>query len=65
MTDDKPPCNECKHSQGWKPEWLQTTALALVCTHPSALRLNEGAVWLASLARERCRGRRYERIAKH
>jgi hypothetical protein len=61
MTDDRPPCAECRNSDHWKPEWLQTTALALVCRHPSALRLNGGAVWLASIAREICKGRRFER----
>ena len=60
MTDDKPACADCRHSTRWKPEWLRTEALALVCTHKSALRLNEGAVWLASIAREVCRGRRWE-----
>jgi hypothetical protein len=60
-TDDRPLCAECRNSTEWKPDWLQTPATALVCTHPSALRINQGAVWLASLAREICRGRRFER----
>ena len=60
-TDDRPPCAECRNSADWKPEWLRTQARALVCRHASALRLNDGAVWLASLAREICKGRRFER----
>lgn len=60
MTDNRPDCTDCRHSTRWKPEWLATSALALVCTHKSALRINQGAVWLASLAREVCRGRRWE-----
>jgi hypothetical protein len=61
MTDDRPPCAECRHSTRWKPEWLESQALALVCTHASAKRINLGAVWLASLAREVCKGRRWEK----
>lgn len=65
MIDDRPPCEECRHSLMWKPNWLESTAMALVCTHASAKRINRGAVWLASLAREVCKGKRFERIAKH
>lgn len=61
MIDDKPPCEQCLHSQKHRPEFLSKTApFAMVCGHPSALRLN-GAVWFVSIARDVCKGRRFKR----
>jgi len=61
VTDDKPPCTDCKHHALHRPAFLRTSLHADVCTHPSALRINEGSVWHIALARQRCKGRRHER----
>lgn len=61
MSDDRPGCESCRHSARHRPEFLSDAApYGLVCTHSSAKRLNGGSVWAASLAREVCKGRRYE-----
>jgi hypothetical protein len=60
--DDKSDCSQCKHCKQHKPEFLSAHTPAVpVCTHPSALRLNQGAVWSVTLARPICRGKRFER----
>jgi hypothetical protein len=60
--DTKPGCDECRHSQQHRPAFVRTAAL--VCTHPSALKLNRGAVWFHTIAREVCKGRRFEHRSK-
>jgi hypothetical protein len=60
--DDKPPCDQCAYSRQHRPEGISIAAL--VCGHPSALRINQGAVWFHTLAREVCKGRRFEHRKK-
>ncbi len=60
MSDEKPPCESCKHSARHRPSFLSDAApYGLVCTHTSAKRLNGGSVWAASIARDVCKGRRF------
>lgn len=62
MTDDRPPCVECRHHALHRPSFLSAAAPhSDVCTHPSALRLNDGAAWHVNLARQRCAGKRWAR----
>lgn len=62
LRDDKPPCEECRWQQWHRPDFLRTAMKGSVCAHPSALRLNPaGSVWHVSLAREVCKGRRWEK----
>lgn len=61
LIDDKPPCQQCVHARQHRPEFLSDRApFALVCSHPSALRINQGSVWSVALARPICKGRRFE-----
>ena len=62
MPDEAPPCEQCRHARQYRPDFLSPAApAALVCTHPSALRINDGAVWAVTLAREDCKGVRHKR----
>jgi len=55
------PCTDCKHSAPHRPAFLSDRApFGLVCQHKSAIRINLGSVWACSIAREACRGRRFE-----
>ena len=58
--DDKPECELCVHQKLHKLEFLLKSVPASVCTHPSALKYNDGSVWSVRIARELCRGRKFE-----
>ena len=61
VKDDKPPCQQCLHARQHKPEFLSARApYAWVCSHPSALRINDGSVWSITLTRPICKGKRFE-----
>ena len=58
--DDKPECEKCVHQKFHRLEFLPKELSTSVCTHPSALKYNNGSVWSVSIARELCRGRKFE-----
>ena len=61
MTDTKPECTLCKYAHTLRHAFLSSAApTVLVCRHASALRLN-GGPWACSIARDVCRGRRYDK----
>jgi hypothetical protein len=61
IRDDKPPCTQCTYAKQHKPAFLSERApFVWVCTHASALRINDGSVWSVNIARPVCKGRRFE-----
>jgi hypothetical protein len=60
--DEKPDCRLCLYCLPRSPAWEEypehAKADAPVCAHDSAYRLNKGP-WAISIAREKCRGKRF------
>ena len=60
FVDEKPFCEECRWQKLYSPAFLQIRPNASVCFQPDVIRFNDGGVWSVRIARDVCKGRKFE-----